>query len=311
MAFYLHAKYDWLALAPGDDPGDIDIFSEPAISMERTAAFWDIFGALWSTFPKPSKLLLNKHQKALDADAPRRHGVVSDVGIGVEYQRVVLASPPAQLVEDLNDKFLANEGTISALQNAMEYISRRHQEDQRQSHDEIAAKQVTIDGMAEQMANKDLAIMSLNSTARIENLRHDEDLSKMHDAMTTKQRVIDELKSELDVSVVERGQQLLELIALRQEVSQLNNFNSGLTSANLTLKAHLDKLSSAVVQMFPGSDDEEDDDDDEEDDDDDEEDDDDDEEDDDEEDGDDDDGDEDEDRRDHHSATPLSPAPQK
>ncbi|KAH7906334.1 hypothetical protein BJ138DRAFT_1117679 [Hygrophoropsis aurantiaca] len=71
MAFYLHTEYNWLALAPGDDPGgvNVDTSSEPAIFEERTTAFWDVFGALWSTNTSP---------KAPDADAPLQHGVVSE-----------------------------------------------------------------------------------------------------------------------------------------------------------------------------------------------------------------------------------------
>ncbi|KAH7903970.1 hypothetical protein BJ138DRAFT_1119870 [Hygrophoropsis aurantiaca] len=45
MAFYLHIEYD----LPAFGAGDIDIFSDPAVSMERTTAFWDILGAVWST----------------------------------------------------------------------------------------------------------------------------------------------------------------------------------------------------------------------------------------------------------------------
>ncbi|KAH7910750.1 hypothetical protein BJ138DRAFT_69272 [Hygrophoropsis aurantiaca] len=257
MAFYLQTEYAPLATAPSDNPGDIDIFSDPFISVERTAAFWDIFGAIWSTCPK-----------APDADAPLRHGVVSDVGIGIGYQQASRVNPPAQraqeeevdtahsVVEDLNDKILADAGTISALQNAIEYLSRRQEEDRRQSHDDLAAKQATIDCMGEQMADKDLVIMDLHMTARIMSRRHEEGLSKMQEEVAAKQRATDELKSGLDESAKERAQQQLELIALRQEVLQLKDANSELTTVNSTLKAHLDKLSDAVVQMFPGSDDE-------------------------------------------------------
>ncbi|KAH7907091.1 hypothetical protein BJ138DRAFT_1216116, partial [Hygrophoropsis aurantiaca] len=261
MAFYLHTDYDWLAIAPGGDPGDADTDnpSEPALSEERTNAFWDVFGALWSTNPNP---------RAPDADAPLRHGVVPDVGIGIDYQRSVLINPPVRhaqkeeadtahdMLEDLNDTILADAGTTSALQHAIEYLSRRQQEDRRQSYGDLAAKQVTIDSRAEKMADKDLAIMDLHRTALATTLRHDEVLSTMHDEAAAKQRAIDELKSELDESAKERAQQQLELIALRREVSQLKDANSELTSVNSALKTDLDKLADAVAQMFPGSNDE-------------------------------------------------------
>ncbi|KAH7906333.1 hypothetical protein BJ138DRAFT_644721 [Hygrophoropsis aurantiaca] len=244
MAFYLHTEYNWLALAPGDDPGgvNVDTSSEPAIFEERTTAFWDVFGALWSTNTSP---------KAPDADAPLQHGVVSEVGNGIDYQRSVCVNPPAphaqeeeadtahNMVEDLNDKILADAGTISALQYAIEYLSRRQEEDRRQFHDDLAAKQVVIDSMAVQIADKDLAIMDLHRTTQATTLPHDEMLSTMRHEAAAKQRAIDELKSELDDLAKERAQHELEL-----------------TSLNSTLKADLGKLAGAVVQMFPGSDNE-------------------------------------------------------
>ncbi|KAH7906379.1 hypothetical protein BJ138DRAFT_1117635, partial [Hygrophoropsis aurantiaca] len=252
--------YDWRAPEPDHDPGNIDIEID---TPSEPAAFWDIFGALWSKYPK-----------AYDLDAPLRHGVVSEVGIGVDYQRFILAGPPpphAQLeeadtahdvLEDLNNKIIADAGTISALQRAIEYLSRRQDEDRRQSHDDLTAKQVIIDSMAEQMADKDLAMMGLHQKAHATILRHEEVLSTMRDEASAKQRKIDELKGELDESVEERAQQQTELVALRREVAQLKDANSELTLMNSTLKADLDKLSDAVVQMFPGSDDEDNDDDD-------------------------------------------------
>ncbi|KAH7908876.1 hypothetical protein BJ138DRAFT_304749 [Hygrophoropsis aurantiaca] len=292
MAFYLHTEYNWLALAPGD-PGNVDTDtpSGPAISAERTTAFWDVFSALWSTNPNP------RCQQDPDANAPLRHGMASDVGIGIDYQRSVRINPPIQhaqeeaadtardMVEDMNDKIITDAGTISALQHAIEFLSRRQEEDQRQFHDDLAAKQVVIDSMAEQMADKDLAIMGLHRRAQATTLRHDEVLSTMRDEAAAKQGGIDELQSELDESAKEQAQQELELNALRQEVSQLKDANSELTSVNSTLKADLSKLADAVVQMFPGSDDEDNDEDN------------------------DDNGDDDDDPRDHHSTISPSPAP--
>ncbi|KAH7904697.1 hypothetical protein BJ138DRAFT_871847 [Hygrophoropsis aurantiaca] len=257
MAFYLHTEYDWRAFEPGDDPCKIDIEID---TPSEPAAFWDIFGALWSKYPK-----------APDADAPLRHGVVSEVGIGVDYQRIILTSPPAQhaqeeevdithgMVEDLNDKILASEGTISALHHVIEAMSHRHEQDQRQFHDDLGAKQATIDGIAEQMADKDLIVTGSHRTARLINLRHDDEMSKIRDEAAAKQRVINDLTSGLRGSAEEQARQEAELAALRQEVSQLKDANSELTLVNSMLKADLGKLADAVVQMFPGSDDEDDD----------------------------------------------------
>ncbi|KAH7906151.1 hypothetical protein BJ138DRAFT_665568, partial [Hygrophoropsis aurantiaca] len=187
--------------------------------------------------------------------APLRYGVVLKVGTGC--QQAIRVNPPAQpervqeeevdtipgpgVIEGLNDKILAYADTISALQHTLEFISRCQEEDRRQSHADLAAKQATIDSMAEQIADADLAIWDFHRTARITSRRHEEDLSKMQDEVATKQRAIEELKSE-------RVSQQLELIALHQEVLQLKDANSELISVNSTLKAHLNKLSEPWMQ---------------------------------------------------------------
>ncbi|KAH7910746.1 hypothetical protein BJ138DRAFT_1113802 [Hygrophoropsis aurantiaca] len=111
--------------APDDNPGDIDILSGPYIYLD---------GA--------HRRLLRyiRRNPAPDADSPLRHAVLSNIGICIGRQhaiRVILLAQRTQeeevdtahgVVEDLNDKILADVGTISALQHALDYISRRQEE---------------------------------------------------------------------------------------------------------------------------------------------------------------------------------------